>query len=220
MTADNDETTQGDGSRSNRREFMISGGLATGGLLGASGVGRVADLSALAGTNPDSDIDPNALSGDVSAFLFYGPNSGITGESDRATIGGVDVATASPLWAVDWAVDSSSGQSGRASGLAISDLVVAKRIDRATPLLYRRAESGERLEAPRILLFNNNPDSGETQHYFTFELGDARVSAVQLAAGPVVGGSAHLELVSFAPERVLITEEINGVEHLVEGRNR
>jgi type VI protein secretion system component Hcp len=156
----------------------------------------------------------------VSAFLFYGPNSGITGESDRATIGGVDVSTASPLWAVDWAVDASGGPSGQKSELTISDLVVAKRIDRATPLLYQRVDSGERLEAPKILFFNNNPDSGETQHYLTLELGDARISGVQLAAGPIVSGFAHLELVGFAPERVLIVEEINGAEYLIEESTR
>lgn len=220
MTTDNDETGQGSGPQSNRRDFMKAGGLATGGLLGASGVGRAADLSALAAMKLDSEIDPNELSGDVSAFLFYGPNSGIVGESDRATIGGVDVSTASPLWAVDWAVDASSGPSGRTAGLTIADLVVAKRLDRATPLLYQRVDSGEHLEAPRILFFNNNPDSGETQHYFTLELGDARVNGVQLAAGPIVSGFAHLELVGFAPERVLITEEVNSVEYFIEERTR
>lgn len=220
MTPDNDATGQGSGPPSNRRDFMMAGGLATGGLFGASGVGRVADLSALAGMKLDSEIDINELSGDVSAFLFYGPNSGIIGDSDRATLGGVDVSTASPLWAVDWAVDASGGPSGRSSGLTVSDLVVAKRIDRATPLLYQRVDSGEHLEAPRILFFNNNPDSGETQHYFTLELGDARVSAVQLAAGPIVSGFAHLELVGFAPERVQIAEEVNSTEHLIERRTR
>lgn len=220
MTTDNDETGQGSGPQSNRRDFMKAGGVATGGLLGASGVGRAADLSALAAMKLDSEIDPNELSGDVSAFLFYGPNSGIIGQSDRATIGGVDVRTASPLWAVDWTVDASGGPSGRNSGLTISDLVVAKRIDRATPLLYQRVDSGERLEAPKILFFNNNPDSGETQHYLTLELGDARVSGVQLAAGPIVSGFAHLELVGFAPERVLITEEVNSVEYLIEESTR
>jgi type VI protein secretion system component Hcp len=220
MTTDNDETGQGSGRQSNRRDFMKAGGLATGGLLGASGGGRTAGLSALAAMKLDSEIDPNELSGDVSAFLFYGPNSGIVGESDRATIGGVDVSTASPLWAVDWTVDASSGPPGRNAGLTISDLVVAKRLDRATPLLYQRVDSGEHLEAARILFFNNNPDSGETQHYLTLELGDARVSGVQLAAGPIVSGFAHLELVGFAPERVLVTDEVNSVEYLIEERTR
>ena len=216
MTTGNDETGQGSGAQSNRREFMMAGGLATGGLLGASGLGRAADLSALDGMKLESGIDPDELSGTVSAFLFYGPNSGITGEPDRATIGGVDVSTASPLWAVDWAVDASRGPSGRDSGLTISDLVVAKRIDRATPLLYQRVDSGERLEAPKILFFNTNPDSGETQHYFTLELGAARVRGVQLAAGPIDSGFAHLELVGFSPERVFIAEVVNDVEYLIE----
>jgi type VI secretion system Hcp family effector len=113
-------------------------------------------------------------------------------------------------------VNSSSDPSGKNWELTISDLVVAKEMDRASPLLYQRADSGESLEAPKILFFNNNPDSGETQHYFTLELGDGRVTGVRLAAGPIVSGFAHLELVSFAPDSVSITEEINSVEHLIE----
>lgn len=216
MTPNNDESAQGSGPQTNRRNFMKAGGLATGGLLGASGIGRAATLSAPTGITQESEIDPNELSGSVSAFLFYGPNSGIVGDSDVATIGGVDVTTASPLWAVDWAVDASGGTSGRVSELTIADLVVAKRIDRATPSLYQRVDSGTPLEAPKIVFFNTDPDSGETRHYFTLELGDARVSGVQLAAGPILSGFAHLELVAFAPERVLIRNEINSGEHLIE----
>lgn len=215
MTTDNDEAERGSSPRSSRRDVMKAGGFATGGLLGASGFGRAAGLSALGGMKLDSEIDPDELSGGISAFLLYGPNSGIIGDSDRATIGGVDVSKSSPLWAVDWAVDGTSDPSGRDWELTMSDLVVAKRVDRASPLLYQRVDSGERLEAPKILFFNTNPDSGETQHYFTLELGDARVSGVQLAAGPIESGFAHLELVGFAPERVLIAEELNSVEHLI-----
>lgn len=215
MTGDDGgESGLGGGLRANRRDFMKVGGLATGGLLGATGLGRAADLGALGPLDLETDLEPGELAGTVLTFLDYGA-SGIAGDSPVQTIGGVDVSATSALWAVDWGVGAAGGPARRSGRTTVDDVVVAKRVDRASPHLYERVQSGERLAGARVLLFDVDPSSGATRHYFTLALEGAEVGGVELAALPVASGVGHLELVGLAPERTTVRHELEGVETVV-----
>ena len=64
-------------------------------------------------------------------------------------------------------------QSGQPTGQRVHQpLVITKRFDKASPLLYQALCTGERLSEVEIKFFRTSM-TGEMEHYFTYKLTDA-----------------------------------------------
>jgi type VI secretion system secreted protein Hcp len=115
---------------------------------------------------------------------------------------------------------SSPRESG--TGLAVgrrthSPIVVAKRIDRSTPLLAKALVENQALQGT-FKFFRPSPGGdGTTEQFFTVQIRDARVSSIEHessnALEPARATEPPLEVVSFVFHSIAWTFTTGGVTH-------
>ncbi len=107
-------------------------------------------------------------------------------------------------------------QSGLSSGKRVhGPLAVTKEIDKSSPKLYQALCTGEHLKKVEIKYFRVAKD-GKEEHYYTQELSDAIVSAIEPSV-PLVflkenDAYRHMEKVSFTYSKIKWTWTPDGVE--------
>ncbi|BCX47669.1 Hcp family type VI secretion system effector [Haloferula helveola] len=146
----------------------------------------------------------------------------LEGEHSYPTFGGIDVSTMIQVTAFRHEVLRGIS-AGRVEGLSHKPITITKPIDKATPLLYR-AISDEQTGTVRLNFFNNDPDTGQTQHFFTIELTGAKIVRVQpwLAStyDPAAANLPPQEEVTIYYDTMTITSESGGTTTTVSSSDR
>ena len=97
-------------------------------------------------------------------------------------------------------------------------ITIMKRIDQTTPTLAS-AVAEEKVVSGEVLLFDNDPDTGETRHRFTISLsgGFAVESSIVLpdAFDPQQSNRPPYEYLQIAPASYTLRDEVSGVEYTV-----
>jgi type VI secretion system secreted protein Hcp len=109
-------------------------------------------------------------------------------------------------------------QSGMASGRRVHHpLQITKRIDKASPKLYRALVTGERLSEVIIKWYRITQSGGGGQeHYFTTKLEEAVITDIKvwfpLTMDPTKRDCSHLEDVSMTYRKIVWTWVDGGIE--------
>lgn len=147
-------------------------------------------------------LNGSALSGDVTVF----------------EIGSVDVSADhieihEVRWGAAVPVASSTARPGKP---ALQPVVITKRIDQTTPLLYQALFTNMAVDGD-IKLFDSDPDSGGTRHRFTVKIAKARIQSIDSCSPdtfePAVMTRPAREVVTIAAASVNWRDEVNGVEY-------
>ena len=103
--------------------------------------------------------------------------SDIAGES---TVESMDRADLLEVYEMKWGVNTArEGQTQRAVGRRRHlPIRMLKRIDKASPLLFKALCQNEEIEAT-YRMFRPNPVSGETEEYFNIVIGGGRISSIE-----------------------------------------
>lgn len=141
----------------------------------------------------------------------------IDGDVTSTEFGGVDVSSGH-IEVVEFSfgmstpLDQAAGMA-RTGRRVYSPLVLRKRIDRATPLLYQALVQNQ-VVTGGLKVFDTNPDDGTTQHRFTYAFGQARVSAIEDVSPSVFDNVAvpALERVTLTLNDITITDEMTGTQ--------
>ena len=138
----------------------------------------------------------------------------ITGEVTLATIGGVDVS-ANHLECTAINHEIFGGDTGK---LGHTPFKMIKRVDKASPLLYRALDNNETVTAT-IKYFNNDPDSGVTKHFFSAVLTGGRVSAIRQwipnSLDPTGAFFPPMEEISITYQSIEFVNIGNGAAHTI-----
>jgi type VI secretion system secreted protein Hcp len=107
---------------------------------------------------------------------------------------------------------------GMATGRRQYDpLMVRKRIDKSTPLLWKSLVQNEVIEGIFKFYRPNPLGDGTTQHFFTIEIGGGRIASikdyVQDVIVPATANDPPLEEVSFLFSDITWTIEDGGITH-------
>lgn len=107
-------------------------------------------------------------------------------------------------------------QSGQPTGYREhKPLIVTKYLDKASPLLFQALVSGERLPTCEINFFRTSQE-GQEEHYFTIELEDAVIVAMETILPDSLAEDkqhlGHMEQVSLTYRAITWTHEIAGTE--------
>jgi type VI secretion system secreted protein Hcp len=109
-------------------------------------------------------------------------------------------------------------QSGMASGRRVHHpLIITKRIDKASPKLYRALVQGERLSEVVLKWYRIDQAGGGGQvHYFTTKLEEAVIVAMKqwfpITMDPTKRDYSHLEDVQFTYRKIVWTWVDGGIE--------
>lgn len=143
----------------------------------------------------------------------------LQGDVTESQFGGVDVsADHIELTEVQFSV--SMPTQGQATGVRVGrrqygPLVVRKRMDRATPLLYRALAQGEQV-AGTVKLFEPDPVDGSIRHRFSVTIGNARITGIEDVNPDVLDVAGVtlplLERVTLTFVQFRIADVVNGVE--------
>jgi type VI secretion system secreted protein Hcp len=152
-------------------------------------------------------------------FLFYTEAEGIKGESTVTSVGGEDVSETSEVMQANHSVTSPRDRaSGQATGRRFHEpLRVLKRVDKATPLLFKALVENQILQKIELKWFRPNPMDGTTQHFFTMMIENA--SVVKIAPELPFTRNAQtaelppLEWVDFVYQKITYTFVDGGIEH-------
>ncbi len=95
-------------------------------------------------------------------------------------------------------------------------VTIMKRIDQTAPILAQawaqRWNDGQAV----FRFFRPNPDTGETEHYYTITLQNPQVASIATSTAntldPANASLPDLQTVSFVFERILYRDEISGAE--------
>lgn len=141
----------------------------------------------------------------------------VHGDTSMSEIGGVDVSEMIEVYAVDHQLNVPVS-AGRTAGVAQHQpLVLTKRTDRSSPQLAKALARNENVNQARILFFDADPDSGETRHFFTIQLQNARITGFKLEQlnlfYPENGNQPVREKVAFQYATITWRNEIHSTEH-------
>lgn len=109
-------------------------------------------------------------------------------------------------------------QSGMASGTRVhKPIKITKRIDKASPKLYKALCTGERLKSVEVKWFRINQSGGGMQeHYFTTKLEEAVIVSMNqwfpITADPTKRDYSHLEEVQLTYRKIIWTWVDGGIE--------
>jgi len=98
-------------------------------------------------------------------------------------------------------------------------IVCTKRLDRASPRLWQALENGERVEGTFRFYRPNPAGDGTVEWYYTVELQDARIAAINTVlrgptgGQPVPGGSVYFEEVKFIYRSMVRIFQPTGTEY-------
>lgn len=147
--------------------------------------------------------------------LFYVDAEGITGDNTIAAR-----ADSSEVVEVHHSVRKPTEvHSGRASGARVhGPLRVLKRLDKATPLLFKALVTNQVLPTLELRWYRPSPaGTGEIEHYYTIKLTDAAVTLVQAwlpnTVDPTVAHYTSMEWVEFNYRKITETWVDGGIEH-------
>lgn len=115
----------------------------------------------------------------VYCFLKAAGND-IAGESTVESIGGVDVSQAIECEEYQEGVQAAQDKaSRRPTGTRVYDpIVVAKWVDKASPLLAKALTNTEPVEA-EFFFFRPSKEDAQQEHFFTTKIEDARISELK-----------------------------------------
>ena len=142
----------------------------------------------------------------------------LSGDTTMAEIGGVDVS-ADHIEGYELKFGtrvSTEGQAHRASShRRILPVRIMKRIDQTTPLLYQGLKQNQRLDGD-IKIFDNDQDSGATQHRFTVRLTQCRILAIESCVPDAFDADESnrppYEVFELVPHTIAYVDEINSQE--------
>jgi type VI secretion system secreted protein Hcp len=152
-------------------------------------------------------------------FLFYTETEGITGESTVTEMGGIDTSETSEIMQASHSMASPRDRaSGQATGRRFHEpLRVLKRIDKATPLLFKALATNQILGKLELKWFRPNPMDGSLEHFFTMTIQQATV--VKLAPELPFTRNAQtaelppMEWVDFVYQKITYTHVVGNTEH-------
>jgi type VI secretion system secreted protein Hcp len=108
--------------------------------------------------------------------------------------------------------------SGMATGRrSYEPIIIGKRIDRATPLLYKALCENQRITA-KFMFYRPSPNGdGTTQQFYTIEIRNGRIShflaEVPNCLDPVASSSPPIEEIGFTFEDITWTYKEGGITH-------
>lgn len=161
---------------------------------------------------------PSVSSAAFNSYLELTCNgSAIDGKSSVSEIGGLNVSQMIEVYSfgmnLSVPVDISTGQTR--GGRSYKPVRLLKRIDKSTPLIAQALATNQNCEAV-IRFFDNDPDQGQTRHFFTITLEQARIVAVMPVSpstlDPASANSPFTESVSIAFGIIRFTDEIDSTE--------
>lgn len=88
-------------------------------------------------------------------------------------------------------------------------MVISKRIDKSTPILYKALSTGATLPQVTVQVDQFSPD-GDATPYFQYTLTNAAIADIVVSAGP---GGAPMEEISFTYEKITWNHVTGGVTH-------
>ncbi len=108
--------------------------------------------------------------------------------------------------------------SGMATGRRrYEPVVIRKRIDKSTPLIYKALVNNERVDATFKFYRPSPTGDGTTQQFFTVEIANGRVAGIRDYSpdviDPVSTNIPAMEEVSFLFEQIVWTYEEGGITH-------
>lgn len=69
---------------------------------------------------------------------------------------------------------------GKQKAVMFDGLMIRKRIDKATPLLFQAMAKATKIKTVAIHLYRDPPEGGEAEHFYTITLGDVYVSLASI----------------------------------------
>lgn len=145
--------------------------------------------------------------------------SPLTGDVTMASIGGIDVSTdhveVLELRVGVVVAGANPGDARQRARREFLPVQMTKPLDRTTPRLVEAASRGREVDAS-FLLFDNDPDSGETRHRFTIRLEQARITAVTTQSpdrlDPASANRPATDDVELVARSFAWVDEVHGVE--------
>jgi type VI secretion system Hcp family effector len=141
---------------------------------------------------------------------LYIDGQALDGDTTLSSIGGVDVSSGYiEIYQMDQALVAKAKS---------APIAIMKRLDQTTPKLAQ-AIAEEKTISGQILLFDNDPDSGETRHRFSIYLDNAQVvkSAILMpdAFDASQSNKPVVEHVQINPGSYTLVDELNSAEYTV-----
>ena len=99
-----------------------------------------------------------------------------------------------------------------------SPVVISKRIDKSTPLLFKALAMNEKVDEAEFRFYRPSPGgSGAEEHFQTIKLEGAHISSItRVSKDSIMGGENSppmMERVEFVFETITVTYEIGGATH-------
>ena len=94
-------------------------------------------------------------------------------------------------------------------------LTILKTLDKASPLFFKAFAMNQVIEA-KIELWRDKPKGGGREKYYTYELKEGRIAAVDQFAPPEASNEANkgtLERIAIVFQTVVLTWEDGGITH-------
>ena len=151
----------------------------------------------------------------LEAALFYSDAQGIKGDNTVA----VRVDSSEVIEVHHEVRKPTDAQMGRATGARVhGPLRILKRIDKATPLLFKALTQNQRLPKLELKWYRPDPTgSGEIQHFYTVTIQDAMCSRIEAwLPNTMAEGESHytpMEWVEFNYRVINWRWEDGGIEH-------
>lgn len=143
----------------------------------------------------------------------------LDGNTSVSELGGIDVSNDHiECFSVNWGsqLNNSSSFSRWRGGITKLPVILLKPIDKTTPLLYQAMSKNQLIDGS-IKLFDIDPDSGSTRHFFTVKLYQARLSSINSVSPNTLSAdnvaSPPTEQVEIVAQTLTYIDEINNVEY-------
>lgn len=142
----------------------------------------------------------------------------IEGEPATVSVGGVDVSTHIECFAAEHEMfKSSSG--GVGSRIQHGPFKITKAVDKASPLLAQGLALNQTGSA-KFRFFRNDPDTGETVHYYTVELKNVQIASIRTwspsTKDPAALSLPYLEEIQFTYTEITIRHEVASTETVID----
>jgi type VI secretion system secreted protein Hcp len=140
----------------------------------------------------------------------------VEGESTVTTL---DRENTIECFSFDYGVEAGSESfSGAPSGVRNYEPIrITKRVDKSSPLLWKALCNNEKIEGVFKFYRPDPAGQGVTEHFYTFEISEARVAGIDFTSpdAMVGGGSSEppTETISFVYNNVMQTYEATGAAH-------
>lgn len=140
----------------------------------------------------------------------------VEGESTVTTLGRENTIE---CFSFDYGVQSASESfSGAPSGQRNYEPIrIAKRVDKATPLLWQALCNNAKVEGTFKFFRPSPAGDGTTEEFYTVEISEARISGIDFSSPDAMGGAGQAEppteSISFVYNNMIQTYEATGASH-------